>query len=57
MTSATFDGGRRTYYGNKLAHIASAAAFVKGAIDTGKAVWGAAQAVAPYAARIAPMLL
>ena len=45
------------YSGRKLGHITKAAALVKGAVDAGRAVYGAAQVAAPYLLKMAPMLL
>ena len=44
------------YAGRKLGQITSAAALVKGAVDTGKAIYTGAQMAAPYVARLAPLL-
>ena len=44
------------YAGRKLGQITSAAALVKGAVDTGKAIYAGAQVAAPYVARLAPLL-
>ncbi len=41
------------YAGRKLGQITSAAALVKGAVDTGRAIYTGAQTVAPY---LAPLL-
>ena len=45
-----------SYAGRKLGEITSAAALVKGAVDTGKALYTGAQVAAPYLARLAPLL-
>ena len=45
------------YAGRKLGHVTKAAALVKGAVDAGRAVYGAAQFAAPYLLKMAPMLL
>ena len=44
------------YAGRKLGQVTSAAALVKGAADTGRAIYAGAQMAAPYLARLAPLL-
>ncbi len=44
------------YAGRKLGQSTRAAALVKGAVDTGKAIYTGAQMAAPYVARLAPLL-
>ena len=45
------------YAGRKLGHVTKAAALVKGAVDTGRAVYAAGATAAPYLLKLAPMLL
>ena len=44
------------YAGRKLGQITKGAALVKGAVDTGRALYTGAQMAAPYLARLAPLL-
>ena len=48
---------RIAHIGRKLEQAASAAAWAKGAWTAGRTLWSAGQAVAPWVARVAPMLL
>ena len=45
-----------SYAGRKLGQITSAAALVKGAVDTGRALATGARVAAPYLAQLAPLL-
>ena len=45
------------YAGRKLGHVTKPAALVKGAVDTGRAVYAAGATAAPYLMKLAPMLL
>ena len=48
---------RVAHVGRKIGQLASAASFLKGAVDTGRTLWAAGQVVSPYLARAAPLLL
>ncbi len=51
----TESGG--SYAERKLGQITSAAALIKGAVDTGKSLYTGAQVSAPYLARLAHLLV